>query len=121
MITNFENITFKLKSSEVDKIPKVVKLLKGIKKKSPIKEQELLELINGRINDFNISGVKLRQIINYIRTNSLLSIIGTSKGYYSSSDVVEIEKQILSLQNRIDRLESAKKGMKEILNNVINK
>ena len=118
MIENFEKITKRLTNREVSQIPKVVKLLKCIKKKSPMKEQELLELINGRINDFNINGVKLRQIINYIRSNSLLSVIATSKGYYSSSDVVEIEKQILSLQNRIDRLECAKKGMQEILNKI---
>lgn len=62
-----------------------------------------------------INGARLRKMINYMRCNSQLPIISTSKGYYVSYDVEEIGAMIISLSQRAEAIEAAANGLRYIL------
>jgi hypothetical protein len=58
---------------------------------------------------------RLRKIVNYIRTNSLLPLIATSSGYYVSNDRMEIINQIESLEQRANSIARCALGLKNFI------
>lgn len=52
-----------------------------------------------------ISGARVRKIINFIRVNKLVkNLISTSDGYYVAQTKEEVEKYVLSLNQRIEAI-----------------
>lgn len=120
MINNFEDITEPLTEEDL-RIVKV--LLLGLSKRNknnPLKANELVKIINTNKDKYGIkstfTSVRLRKCCNYIRTNGLLPIIATSKGYYVSEDKMEILKQIESLEQRASSILKSAEGLKRIIN-----
>jgi len=53
----------------------------------------------------------LRKLTHFLRCNSILPLIATSKGYYVSYDNAEIDKQIKSLQERAAAIIESANGL----------
>lgn len=116
MITNFEEITEDITEAEKSLVPFFVKGFATKTKENPIKAPEIVKLLNEFLKKQGIDAPKitperLRKIVNYIRVNSLLPLIATSKGYYVSEDQDEIIKQIQSLKERAAAIVGAANGL----------
>jgi hypothetical protein len=122
MLTNFEEITEELSQSELGLIPILVKGFERRTKENPIKAPEIIEKVNGFLKENNygitISEPRLRKCVNFIRTNSILPLIATSKGYYCSWDLEEITAQIKSLSERSNSILNCAKGMAKFLEQI---
>jgi hypothetical protein len=118
MIENFETITSELNEDELYLIPY---LISGFEKRTvsnPIKAPEIVKAMNLHFKDkikSKFSDVRLRKCVNYIRVNSLLPLIATSKGYYCSWDKKEIASQINSLEQRARSINDCANGLKKFL------
>lgn len=124
MITNFEELTETLTEKELILLPYVEKAFGKITcKASATKSNDLCERINmlyvqdNGMDKFYIpmNGIRLRKFVNYLRTNKMLPIIGTSEGYFVTYIPEEIEKQIKSLTERANGILSAAEGLKRFL------
>jgi hypothetical protein len=114
-ITNFENITQQeLTEYELSLIPILIKGFNLHNKENPIKEPEIVKCL--REKGFKISGVRLRKCVNHIRSNSLIPLIATHLGYYTSNDQIEIENQIKSLRQRAYSINKCADGLIFFLN-----
>lgn len=58
---------------------------------------------------------RLRKITNFIRSEGILPIIATHKGYYTSTDKETIRKQIQSLEQRRDAINVAIQGLQKFM------
>ena len=102
MITNFEEITHELTPKEVNIIlPLVAECLQNaVGKDSALTNHKIavkLRYENGII----ISSPRIRKIIHEIRVNHIVrGLLATSKGYYISNDISEIQTYIASLIQR---------------------
>ena len=122
MITNFEEETLEL--SEYEKETIVPWLIKGFSKRTkdnPIKARDIVlscnKVLESTGSSYRITQPRLRKISNYIRTNGLLPLIATSKGYYSSTDKQEIRDQIESLTQRANSIQRSADGLLKFLKN----
>lgn len=129
MITNFEDITAELTDQEIKLVQPIINGLKKRTKNNPIKSDEMVIAMNNYCKlkniPVNVTGVKIRKITNYIRSNGLLPVIATSSGYYISYDLVEIGKQIVSLRQRANAINNSADGLekyaKQFYNQLIKK
>ena len=118
-VTNFEEFTNELSSDEMEILPIVVHGFRNYKKNNPIKA----ELIVTRMNEYllargyktRMTQPRLRKMVNYIRTNSLIPLIATSQGYFTSDCKQTIQEQIKSLQERANSIERCAEGLKKFL------
>lgn len=100
--------------------PLIIKMftLKSSKDKI-LKTRQILDFINNKKTELGIINVmtsqRLQKIINYIRVNSLLPIISTSTGYYSSYDREDIMIMIEQFRGRIAAMQAAEDGMMYII------
>ena len=120
MITNFESLTQELSKDELKILPCLKMALKRHGKKNPVKANELVEIVNKILSTkkrkyIELTERRLRKYCNYIRTNGLLPLVATSKGYYISYDKIEIENQIKSLQERANSIANCAKGLNKFL------
>jgi len=123
-IENFEQITEDLTDRELDFLPDVQEAIKNALEKAiePRKQNELITLINSYLQEkhglfcsLSLSGVRLRKYVNYLRSNSILPIIGTSSGYSIANKKDIIESQIKSLKQRARQINRAAEGLQKYL------
>jgi hypothetical protein len=126
MLVNFEHVTENLNSEDKKIVPYLQKVLetKTIDKPavSEIIVWETNMLIRQAISTGNhsakikkINDVKLRKLINYIRTHDILPVCSTSKGYFISYDKKVLEKQIVSLSQRANSIMSCAYGLERFI------
>jgi len=115
MITNFNEITTELNEIEKSILPLIIRGFSNYSKDNPIKEPDIVRRFNER-SEIKINGVRLRRLVNHIRINALLPLIATSKGYYVSYDIKEIESQVNSLKQRAKSIENCAEGLNKFLN-----
>jgi len=81
-VTNFEEFTNELTSEEMEILPIVVHGFRNYKKANPIKSELIVTRLNEYLNmkgyKIKMTGVRLRKIVNYIRTNGIIPLIATS-------------------------------------------
>ena len=114
MIDNFEELTYELTECEIKILPLLISGFKNYTIHNPIKEPDIVKRFNER-NQVKLSGVRLRKLVNYIRSNGLLPLIATSKGYYVSYDRDVINSQIKSLNQRAQSINNCANGLKKYL------
>lgn len=121
MITNFEQITKELTTEEKIMVDTVTIILLSATVYKPVKSPELIWKIYAyhKYKYPKLSGPRLRKTINYIRSNSLLPIIGTSKGYFVSYDEEILSKQIKSLTERANSIMDCVYGLNKLLKNKV--
>tara|TARA_R100001244_G_scaffold116602_1_gene86709 strand:- start:3109 stop:3480 length:372 start_codon:yes stop_codon:yes gene_type:complete len=96
MIKGFETITADLSNDELSLVPVVVKgLITKQGKDMAITSTKICKAIN-------ITGPRLRKIINHIRIKNLLpALCSTSNGYFVATNIYEMQDYIISLKQRI--------------------
>jgi hypothetical protein len=118
-ITNFEEFTHELTSEEMEILPVVVHGFRNYKKANPIKSELIVTRMNEYLNTkgykIKMTGVRLRKIVNYIRTNGIIPLIATSNGYFTSDCKQTIQEQIQSLQERANSIERCAAGLRKFL------
>jgi len=115
MITNFEDVTYELTDVEKKMLPLLVQGFKKYTKENPIKEPDIVKRFNERNVGMKLSGVRLRKLVNYIRTKGLLPLIATNKGYFVSYDKSVIASQIQSLRERANSINDCAKGLEAFI------
>lgn len=119
MITNFEDFTGELSQDEMRLLPAVVHSFRKYKKDNPIKADLIIEGINDYLTKrelkIKMTGPRLRKMVNYIRSNSILPLIATSKGYFTDSCKLTIEDQIKSLEERARSIQSCADGLRKFI------
>lgn len=119
MITNFKEITIELTEDETKLLPMLIEAFKKYNKSKPIKAPEIVIGINAYCKknaiNYTATEVRLRKMVNYIRTNGLLPLIATSNGYFVSFDKSDIESQITSLSERASSIMGCAKGLTKFL------
>jgi len=118
-VTNFENYTHELTDQELEILPIVIHGFRAYKKNNPIKAQLIVTRMNNYLQEngykIRLNGPRLRKLVNYIRSNSLLPLIATSQGYFTTDCKQTIQEQIKSLQERANSIERCAQGLKEFL------
>lgn len=96
MLTGFEKLTKELNDDELNKVDNIVKGLgHRIGKNNAITSSRICDKMN-------LTAVRLRKIIHFIRINGLLfGLCSNSKGYYMASNLDELDECIISLKQRI--------------------
>lgn len=121
MIETFEDITSPLSEDELRVLPYIVAGLERRKNTNPVTSKEIVEAINGNLEKyqvdrrFRMTGARLRKMINYLRVNSVLCVIATSDGYFTTDDPTTIEKNVRSLEERAGAIIAAADGLKRFL------
>ena len=116
MVSGFEKQTADLDDYErTELLPIMVKCLnRHIGKENIITNETMCT----RLKEFGyqISSVRLRKIVNYIRVKGLVQcLIATGKGYYVTTDAGEMKDYIRSLSGRIEAITAVKEAMQEQL------
>ena len=118
MITNFEEITKELTEDEKKLVPIIIKGLSTKTKDNPIKAADIVIAINSQKDKLGIklfSEPRLRKIINFIRSEGILPVMGTSNGYYCTKDRAELQSQIESLTHRAEAIMTSANGLKKFM------
>lgn len=118
MITNFEEITKELTEDEKKLVPIIIKGLSTKTKDNPIKAADIVNAINENKDRYGIklfSEPRLRKIINFIRSEGILPVMGTSNGYYCTKDRLELQSQIESLTQRAEAIMTSANGLKKFI------
>jgi len=114
MINGFELETAPLNDDEKALVPVIIKGLYERKDSSlAIKGALICKRVSA--NYSKLTEPRLRKITNFLRSEKILPVIATSKGYYISYDKEEIQKQIDSLTQRKEAIENAINGLKKWL------
>lgn len=98
MINGFEQITSPLTEHELELVPLFVKGLSNkIGKENAVKSSHILSAMQ----QYRLTGARIRKIINYIRINGLVkNLIASSDGYYIETNPEKIKKYVKSLRQR---------------------
>lgn len=120
MICHFDNITMKLTPAERRLIPGMIDIMYRTTPEKRIKTPQVVEelRIHCKIKGYNLkpNAPMVRKLVNLIRRNSIISIVGTERGYYYSMGREDIESAVQSLQERADAILAAVDGMRKFLN-----
>lgn len=110
MIEGFERETAPLTDDEMRLLPIIIAGLKTkVGKEMAIHGATICEKVSEKFG--KLTEPRLRKIVNHIRTNGMLPVIATSKGYYISHDRDEINAQIQSLEQRRESINQAIQGL----------
>jgi hypothetical protein len=112
MVTGFDLHTAPLTDYEKKLVPIIIKGL--YTKRSPndaVHGAYICERVTA-LSGTKLTEPRLRKITNFLRSAKILPVMATSKGYYISFNKDEIAKQILSLEQRRDAIQSAIDGLK---------
>ena len=119
MITNFEEVTKELSDDEKVFLKPLINGFKCHDKDSPIKAPDIVIAMNKWATEKGVktkfSEVRLRKLVNLIRSHSLLPLIATDKGYYCCYSHDEIKKQVASLTERAGSIMRCADGLKKFL------
>jgi hypothetical protein len=119
MITNFEAITDELTDHELSLIPVLVQGFTKHQKENPITAPDIVRKMDIYLTakgiNMKFSQPRLRKCVNYIRSNSIIPLIATSSGYYTSYDKEVISDQIKSLEQRARSIQNCATGLKKFI------
>ena len=119
MITSFENYTHELTDQELEILPIVIHGFRAYKKNNPIKGELIVKRMNQFLSDrgykIRLTGPRLRKLVNYIRSNSLLPLIANSNGYFTTDCKITIQEQIKSLNERANSIKNCSIGLEKFL------
>lgn len=114
MIQGFKKETAPLTEDELKLVPLVIKQLsKCVGEKNAKRNKDICFLLNNNSKN-NVRSVTMRKLINHIRRNNKLPLlVATSKGYYISNDIPEIELYLLSLTQRCSAINAMARAVKK--------
>jgi hypothetical protein len=111
MITGFDLETAPLTEDEKKLVPVIIKGLYNKRRpEDAVHGAAICQAVSAKYG--KLTEPRLRKITNFLRSAKILPVMATSRGYYISYDREEIEKQILSLQQRAEAIQQAIEGLK---------
>lgn len=114
MITGHEDI-LDLTEADIAIANRLINALKTRTKDNPILSKDIVNGVNSKWEvKPKFTDVRLRKIINYYRTNSILPVISNKNGYYVSYNIEEIDLMTHSLTQRANSILGCVFGMKRI-------
>ncbi len=118
MITNFEEITHELNAEELHLAELLIKSFKARTKVNPVTDKEIVEGVNRTYNlKTKFNDARLRKIVNYYRTHSIIPLLSCKYGYYVSYDKDEIRSNITSLTQRATSILDCVYGLERLIKN----
>lgn len=103
MLANFEEYTHELNAVEVD-VAQVLARIIISKAGEPITAKQLIERFSKRpghwFPKFRLDEARIRKMVNFLCNTRLPNLIGTSKGYFVTSDVEELKRATGTLISR---------------------
>jgi hypothetical protein len=100
-------------------LPELVKFLKkqksSLKTREIVKRMEEIRLDSGCLWKSKMCGVRLRKMMNWIRGNQILGVVGDDDGYLATDDIDELEKQAERMESRIESQMFQLKGTREYI------
>lgn len=121
MIQGFEKYTIELNDDEMKFVSIIADRFNKFKGIEYIVTNA--KIIDGleRSFKFRFTEPRIRKIIQYIRTNNLVpGLIATSKGYYTTTDVNELEQWIETMKQREFAIRESRKSVEQYLNDLKN-
>ena len=119
MILGHEDVTYELTEGELEIAKKIAPFLKLKTKENPVLASEIINGVNKNLNlKTKLTDARLRKIINYYRTESILPVISTYKGYFVSYDEKDINDMMQSLCERGNSIIQCSFGLGKILNRI---
>lgn len=118
MLPNFESHTKDLNSEDKKAVPFLQRILETKTIDNPIVSYLLIEETNMLLKQVKlkpINDVKLRKLVNYMRTHDILPICSTSNGYFVSYDEKVLQLQIVSLSKRGNAILSCAYGLERFI------
>jgi hypothetical protein len=97
----------------MEMVPMFVRCFSAHSKSNPIKAPEIIKRLKEKGS--KISEPRLRKIVNYIRTMGMIPLIATSKGYYVSFEMPDIQDQISSLKERANSINRCADGLSKFI------
>jgi pyrrolidone-carboxylate peptidase len=122
MLPGFEDITNSLTEYELTElVPDFVSSFKKRQgKEMAITNKEIVSKMKIAGEKY-MSDVKVRKIINHIRTHALVpGLVASSSGYYVTNDPQEVQRYINSLDGREAEIRRVKQTFKQYLNQLHN-
>ena len=113
MIGGFEDQTQPLTDYEREVLLPVI--IMGLKTKIGEDNAITSKVIERKLKEksYNISGARLRKIINHIRINGLIHcLMASSKGYWIEKDKAKVLIYINSLEQRADAIQNVANSLK---------
>ena len=108
-LTLFTNITEELTELEKNQlVPDLLRLLAPTSDEAAMKSKWLVEMFKAM--GYQVSDVRIRKMVNYIRVTNAARpkvLIGSSQGYFLTSNLKVVDEQIQSLEGRIDSMKAA--------------
>jgi hypothetical protein len=120
MTEGFEEITAKLTEEEQDLVPIFMKgFIYHTGKEKAITAKEIEQNLRDR-GFGELTGPRVRKIINFIRMNNLVpGLLASYDGYWVSEDPIEISSYIESLRGRISAISAIKTQTENYLQTLI--
>jgi len=117
MIVGFEEWTQPLSDNEKALMEIIMEGLKKFSKAKPINNAMICTLINKKYGKKygQLSEPRVRKIVNRIRGDGLLPVIGSRKGYYVSYDEGDITEELRGLSQRVASIQFSQKGLRTFL------
>lgn len=114
MVTGFTLETAPLNQQEKKLVPGIIRgLAKRDKPELAIHGRDICFAVSD--SEYRLKEPRLRKITNFLRSAKILPVMATSKGYYVSYETEEIQRQIKSLEERRDAIQTAIDGLKKWL------
>lgn len=114
MSTSFKEHNQPLSAGELAGLNDVVSWLKEYLPEGYIHGPELIYRMNKDL-PINMTDVKFRKFVNHIRSNAILPLLATSKGYTISYRNADVQAQINSLAEREAGLANARMGLQAFI------
>jgi len=120
MIKGFEKETAPLSDYERSILPAFVKgFSTKVGKENAITNKQICEAMKNL--GYDVNDARIRKIVNHIRANHLCPVLlASSKGYWVSNDIQEVNDWITSMDGRIEAMIATRDAVKEELK-VLNK
>ena len=121
MLPGFEDHTNDLTEYELQELVPVFvnSFKKHVGKEAAITNKEIVSKM--KIAGEKMTEIKVRKIINHIRTHALVpGLVASSSGYYVTNDPQEVERYINSLDGREAEIRRVKTTFKQYLNQLLN-
>ena len=119
MVINFADQTHELSDVEIHLLDFVKELFIQHDEVNPVHGYRIVARINAHCENkginYKISEPRLRKMVNYFRSNSIIPLMATSQGYYVSYDPVLIKSQIDSLCQRAGSIANCASGLQKFI------
>lgn len=114
MIEGHEYETSELSEKELALAMKLIPFFKKKTKDTPVKANDIMKGLKDKWN-YDLKPSRLRKIINFYRTNTIIPIISDSNGYYVSYEEEDINKISKSLTQRANSMINCVIGMQRFI------